>query len=544
MALTGTLQYQVMCSPEPRPLLVADWTDAVFVHFTLDPGLLQPHVPFELDLHDGKAYVSLVAFTQERLRPRIGGRLSAALSGPLATHHFLNVRTYVRVGNQRGIYFLCEWIPNRLAALLGPTLYGLPYRLARLRYARRPERGFARHEIVAGKKLAFDVSWDASAPLQPVRPDTLDEFLLERYTAFTWHRGIAKCFKVWHEAWPQCRARAFMREIDLLNRMSLPDRTWAPAGAHYSPGSHNVALSQPAHGRPNPRAKRSAAPDPLGALGILPLLLLPALVVAFSPMLLAWQFMWMLALSLYAGFKLQTWWPEFLAGRARPVRSIGYLLAWVGMDARTFLDASTKPLPPARDEGVKSAAITIIGAILLWVICRFIPATHPLLIGWAGMLGLILLLHFGTFALLSLVWRRFGIDAQPLMNRPISATSLADFWGRQWNTAFHALAHRLAFRPLLRRVGLPGAVLGTFLVSGLIHDLIISLPARGGYGLPTAYFALQGLGVLLERRAGRGRALTILFTLAPVFLLFHPRFITLVILPFLAAIRAIPGGVS
>ena len=184
------------------------------------------------------------------------------------------------------------------------------------------------------------------------------------------------------------------------------------------------------------------------------------------------------------------------------------------------------------------------GAFLLWAICRFIPAAHPLFVGGAGMLGLVLMLHFGTFALLSVLWRTAGFDAQPLMNRPVSATSLADFWGRRWNTAFHMLAHRLAFRPLLGRVGLPGAVLGTFFLSGLIHDLIISLPARGGYGLPTAYFGIQGLGVLMERRAGRGRLLTVLFTLAPLFLLFHPPFITRVILPFLAAIRAIPGGVS
>jgi alginate O-acetyltransferase complex protein AlgI len=305
-----------------------------------------------------------------------------------------------------------------------------------------------------------------------------------------------------------------------------------------------VALSQPTRVSLTPRAERSAAPDLLRVVSFLPLLVLPALAIAFARTLPAWQFMWVLALSLYEGCKSQTWWSEFLAGRAPPGRSIGYLLAWVGMDARAFLDASSKPLPSARREWVKAAAITVAGAILLWAICRVIPATHPLLVGWAGLLGLVLLLHFGTFALLSLTWRAVGIDAQPLMNRPVSATSLADFWGRRWNTAFHALAHRLAFRPLLRRVGLAGAVLGTFLVSGLIHDLMISLPARGGYGLPTVYFVIQGLGVLLERRVGRGRALTMLFTVAPVFLLFHPPFVTRVILPFLTAIRAIPGGVS
>jgi uncharacterized protein YqjF (DUF2071 family) len=291
MTTTRAPQCHGNSSRDARPLLVADWTDAVFVHFAVEPQVLQPHVPFELDLYEGKAYVSLVAFTQERLRPRIGGRLSAALSAPLATHHFLNVRTYVRVGNRPGIYFLCEWIPNRLAALLGPTLYGLPYRLARLTYARCRESGFARHEIAAGDKLVFDASWDSVGPLRPVQPGTLDEFLLERYLAFTWQRGVARCFSVWHEAWPQCRARAVMRDVGLLTRARLPERTWAPVGAHYSPGARNVALSQPTRVSLTPRAERSAAPDLLRPVGFLPLLVLPALAIAFARTLPAWQFM-------------------------------------------------------------------------------------------------------------------------------------------------------------------------------------------------------------------------------------------------------------
>ena len=52
-----------------RPLFLADWLDATFIHFALPPETLRPFVPFPLDVFDGEAFVSLVAFTQQRLRP-------------------------------------------------------------------------------------------------------------------------------------------------------------------------------------------------------------------------------------------------------------------------------------------------------------------------------------------------------------------------------------------------------------------------------------------------------------------------------------------
>src|SRR6476661_8831060 len=52
-----------------RPLAVANWERALFIHFAIDPAVLQPHVPFPLDLCEGRAYVSLVAFTQTNVRP-------------------------------------------------------------------------------------------------------------------------------------------------------------------------------------------------------------------------------------------------------------------------------------------------------------------------------------------------------------------------------------------------------------------------------------------------------------------------------------------
>jgi len=76
--------------------------------------------------------------------------------------------------------------------------------------------------------------------------------------------------------------------------------------------------------------------------------------------------------------------------------------------------------------------------------------------GWAGMLGLILLLHFGTFQIVALFWQRFGVDAMPIMSAPLRSQSLSEFWGKRWNLAFRQLSYD--FGPLHKNLGVGGGV--------------------------------------------------------------------------------------
>jgi len=174
------------------------------------------------------------------------------------------------------------------------------------------------------------------------------------------------------------------------------------------------------------------------------------------------------------------------------------------------------------------------------------PSRYSAIVDWVGMTGLVLALHFGVFHLLSCGWRAMGLNAVPIMNRPLAASSLAEFWGRRWNLAFRDLTHRFVFQPLLRHEGPARALMIGFGISGLVHDLVITVPAGGAYGLPTLYFLLQGVGVLFERsRLGRslglgrglaGRIYCVALVIAPCGLLFPPVFVKNVIGPFLDAI--------
>ncbi len=286
--------------------------------------------------------------------------------------------------------------------------------------------------------------------------------------------------------------------------------------------------------------------------GVLPLLTLPALALLLRSRMSGWGFMSAMALALYAGCKWLTYWElrtRTVAIAINRRRAFGYLFACPGMAAKAFLcESGAEVGKPSSTEWIAAGLKTLLGATLTWFVARIALPDYPLVAGWLGMIGLIFVLHFGTFHLLSLGWRRLRVNAMPVMRNPLRSTSLAEFWGRRWNTAFHELAARFTFRPLRRVVGLTGASLLVFLVSGLIHELVISLPAHGGYGLPTGYFLLQGLGLAAERtprgrRLGlghgwRGWMFTMLVTSAPAFWLFPPPFILRVILPMLAVIGA------
>ena len=280
-----------------------------------------------------------------------------------------------------------------------------------------------------------------------------------------------------------------------------------------------------------------------------PLVLLPPLVIAtLRDALEPWAFMWALSFATFAGVKWLTWYSSAISAGAG--RHLGYLTLWPGLDAHGFLtDSVSSELRPRTSEVAVACGKTALGLTLVFGIARFVPDDRELTRGWVGMIGLILTLHFGGFHLLSCAWRAAGVRAVPLMEAPLLASGLTDFWGRRWNRAFRDAAHRFLFRPLAGRLGAGTASAAVFLASGLVHDLVISVPARGGYGGPTVFFLIQGVGAALERtrparrlglqRGLRGWVFAVAVLLLPLPLLFHPPFVREIILPFLEVMRAL-----
>ena len=137
------------------------------------------------------------------------------------------------------------------------------------------------------------------------------------------------------------------------------------------------------------------------------------------------------------------------------------------------------------------------------------------------------------------------------MDWPVHAVSVSEFWGKRWNLAFRDLTHRFLFRPLTTRFGAKTALVLGFLFSGIMHELVISLPAQAGWGGPTTFFLLQAAAILFERsalgerlglmRGFRGWAFAMLVLVGPLLLLFHPPFVYTIVMPFLDWILPTPN---
>lgn len=276
----------------------------------------------------------------------------------------------------------------------------------------------------------------------------------------------------------------------------------------------------------------------------LPLLLFPAAVVILRNSLPAWVFMWLMSFAIFSGFKWLTFRDPLAGDLAVPLKTrLIYLFCWPGMSLKEF---AAKPPVKERMNSVRRwlapTARSLVGAGLVWLAVPAIPSEAWLLRGWVGMIGTIMMLHFGTFHLLTLALQACGFNARPNMQSPWLARSMADFWGNRWNTAFNVLANRYGFRLLAPGIGSRMAIVVVFLASGFLHEAVITLPARGGFGLPAAYFALQAAGLLVERlplirhRPWRKRLFTWLVLIAPLGCLFAPVFVHTVILPMLHAI--------
>lgn len=215
--------------PERRWVWYQEWNRALFLHWKVPASLIRPFVPEQLqvDLYDDSAWVSLVPFTMERIRPR--GLPSLPI---ISNFHEVNLRTYVTDGAKPGVYFLNIQAANALSAWIAKTVSGLPYEVAQI-YRIDHEPNFLYEVLNQRTAMKLSIEYQIGQNIQS--KSQLDRWLTERYCLYLSNHKKLSRYEIHHDEWPLSEVQ--IKNLDLnysVGRFQLssvpPDRV------HYSPG--------------------------------------------------------------------------------------------------------------------------------------------------------------------------------------------------------------------------------------------------------------------------------------------------------------------
>jgi uncharacterized protein len=200
--------------------------DALLAHWRVPTESVRAHLPAELkvELHDGSAWISVVAFRAAGLR------LRGTLPIPgISSFLEVNVRTYVcGADGKPGIWFFSLDVSNRIAVEAARRVYKLPVFHARMstergddwtevECARLDERG----RVFSGRYRPEGASFRAQS-------GSLEEFLVDRYCLYaTNERGILERAEIHHAPW---ELQHVATELDLT--------TISPVGLEGAPVCH------------------------------------------------------------------------------------------------------------------------------------------------------------------------------------------------------------------------------------------------------------------------------------------------------------------
>ena len=214
-------------SPVPlrRAVMQQRWEDVVFLHWPYDPAAVQRLLPagVQVDTFDGAAWVSLVPFRMVDLR--LPGRRPL----PFGTFPEVNVRTYVRHGARRGVWFFSLDIDRIAPTVVARTCYRLPYCQGRVDHVRVGDlvttvvdRAWPRPTSPARAELVVRTG----APLPD--DDRLATFLTARWGLLARSRRRLLWAPVEHEPWPLHRARVEHLDESLVAACGLASPSGAP----------------------------------------------------------------------------------------------------------------------------------------------------------------------------------------------------------------------------------------------------------------------------------------------------------------------------
>ncbi|UKM65089.1 DUF2071 domain-containing protein [Flavobacteriaceae bacterium GSB9] len=206
-----------------------EWNDVIFLHYQVDLTELKKFVPneLEIDLFEEKPWVSVVAFTMKKVRPK-----NLPAYPPISDFNEINIRTYVKSNNKTGVYFLSIEGGKSLSCKFAKGISELPYRYSKIK---RTDENYQSQNLVFNDKLNIEFK----IGIELTDKTELDKWLTERHALFQDTNESINEFEIHHLEWP-------INEVD-LQKLELNYQRFKklinekPSIIHYSKGVKVVA---------------------------------------------------------------------------------------------------------------------------------------------------------------------------------------------------------------------------------------------------------------------------------------------------------------
>jgi uncharacterized protein YqjF (DUF2071 family) len=182
-----------------QKFLTARWQDLIMANYEVDPLILADRVPAgtELDLHEGRCFVSLVGFMF----------LDTRVMGFLIPFHInfeeVNLRFYVKREaegeTRRAVCFVKEVVPRFAIASVARVLYGEPYECWTMGHERNESKvGYSWSKDGRSNDLSVEIDQSVGVPGE----GSHGEFIIEHYWGYTKRDGgRVDEYKVEHPKW-------------------------------------------------------------------------------------------------------------------------------------------------------------------------------------------------------------------------------------------------------------------------------------------------------------------------------------------------------
>lgn len=216
--------------PAKRWSYYQEWNHAIFLHWEVPYDALRRLVPEKLmiDTFEGKYYISLVAFSMQKIRPAYFPAVSL-----ISDFHEINVRTYVEMDGKKGVYFINIEAEKELSVFIARSLSKLPYEKSIIK-----RKDYSYRSVNASKRFKLNVQYDVKEPILKKTP--LERWLTEQYCLYLNEGKDLYRFDVHHAPWPlrhvEIKKLDLQYKFDGINLSDMPYKM-----AHYSDGVKVVA---------------------------------------------------------------------------------------------------------------------------------------------------------------------------------------------------------------------------------------------------------------------------------------------------------------